>query len=86
MVRFFNGDYKAAATYLTDIVAFGAPSPRAFLYLASSRAALVLTGAAARSEMDAARSELARAGDTTRFAADKALISPRILQALGMQQ
>jgi hypothetical protein len=46
----------------------------------------VLTGAAARSEMDAARSELARAGDTTRFAADKALISPRILQALGMQQ
>jgi hypothetical protein len=36
--------------------------------------------------MDAARAELARAGDTTRFAADKALISPRILQALGMQQ
>jgi len=86
MVRFFSGDYKSAVTYLTNIVSLGTPTPRAYLYLASSRAALVLTGAAPRSEMDAARSELARAGDTTRFAADKALISPRILQALGMQQ
>ena len=61
------------------------PSERARFYLACSQAALVLTGGADRSALADAREQLALAGDTGRFANDKALISPRVRQALGIQ-
>ena len=85
MVDFFSGRYESAATKLAAIVAAANPSPRVYFYLACSRAALVLVGQADERAIDDARAQLALAGDIRQLAAHKALISPRIRQALGMQ-
>jgi tetratricopeptide (TPR) repeat protein len=85
MVRFFQGDYQSAVAYLGNIASLGSPTPRTYFYLACGRAALVLVGLAPRSELDGARAQLALAGDTGQFNADKALISPRVRQVLGIE-
>lgn len=81
MASFFSGDYEGAVGQLRAIAA-KAPSPQGSFYLACSQAALVLSGLADRSTLDAARAEFARAGGADRFAADRRYISPRILQLL----
>jgi hypothetical protein len=85
ILQFFSGDYEAAAASLTAVAYSVGASPRSYFYLACSQAALVLTGKAPRSTLDAARAQLTRARDTGQFVADKRLISPRIKQELGMQ-
>ena len=85
IVQFFSGDYEAAVASLAAVTFAAGASPRAYFYLACSRAALVLTGKAPRSGIDEARAQLALANDTGQYAADKRLISPRIRQELGMQ-
>lgn len=85
LVDFFSGQYETAASKLAALTATPNASPRAYFYLACSRAALVLTGKDATSAIADARAQLALAGDTGQFAADKALISPRIKQTLGIQ-
>jgi hypothetical protein len=86
MVMFYQGDYQAAVVSLQNIVSVGAPTPRTYFYLACGRAALVLVGLAPRSELDSARADLARAGDTGRLAADLRMISPRVARSLGLGQ
>ena len=85
MVRFFQGDYESTVFWLDTIVRSGNPTPRTYFYLSCGRAALVLVGIAPRSELADARAELALAGDTSQFAADKAMISPRVRQVLGIE-
>jgi hypothetical protein len=85
LVQFFSGDYESAAASLATVAAGTNASPRAHFYLACAQAALVLTGKAPRTSLEAARGELALVKDTGQFAADKRLISPRIMQELGMQ-
>jgi hypothetical protein len=93
VLQFFSGDYAAAATSLTALVAglnASNASPasrreRAYFYLACAQAALVLTGGAPRSAITDARAQLTRANDTGQYGADKRLISPRIKQELGMR-
>lgn len=97
---FFTGDYASAAQLLRTLADAGAASPRTFLYLASSQAALVLTGdtqripgainrAGAPTPSDAIREAqafAAQVGNTTPYARDLALISPRIKAQLGLQR
>ena len=86
LVDFFSGRYEIAANKLGALTTKPNASPRAYFYLACSRAALALTGKAdATSTIANARAQLALAGDMGQFAADKSLISPRIQQTLGMQ-
>jgi tetratricopeptide (TPR) repeat protein len=85
LVDFFSGQYQAAASKLTLLAAGPNASPRTYFYLACSQAALVLTGKADPTALDVARRQLALAGDRAKFAADQALISPRIKRALGIQ-
>ena len=86
LVDFFSGQYEQAATKLSALTAGPNASLRAYFYLACSRAALALTGKVdATAAVADARGQLALARDTGQFAADKALISPRIKQTLGMQ-
>jgi hypothetical protein len=85
-VDFFSGQYETAANKLSALTATPNASPRAYFYLACSRAALALTGKADETTAIAdALAQLALARDTGQFAADKSLISPRIKQKLGMQ-
>ena len=66
---------------LTALVA-GQPSPRAYFYLACSRAALVVTQQVDSSALAAARDALKRAGGKEKFPTDLPYISPRVLDAL----
>jgi hypothetical protein len=92
VAAFFRGDYNGAGRVLETIVTRGgkggapAPTPRAWLFLASTITAQVLTGDRDRAELTAARQLLARAGSLSQFDSDRRLISPRILAALGVQQ
>lgn len=86
ILSYFSGDYAAAAADLSQIAASAAASPRTFFYLACSRAALVLVGQAPKATIDDARAQLARAGGTSQFTRDLALVSPRIRQELGIAQ
>jgi len=81
MTSFFSGDYAGAVRQLRAVAAETLP-PQGSFYLACSQAALVLSGLADRSTLDAARAEFARAGGADRFAADRRYVSPRILQLL----
>lgn len=85
ILQFFQGDYEAAGVSLASLAARPGASPRSHFYLACSMTALVLTGKAPRSSIDEARAQMGLAGDTGQFAADRRLISPRILQELGAQ-
>src|SRR5262245_46307092 len=85
VLQFFSGDYQGAAASLAAVTSASGASDRAHFYLACAQTALVLTGKAPRTSLDAARAELALARDTGQFAADKRLISPRIAQELRMQ-
>lgn len=99
ILAFFTGDYAGAAQLLKTLADAGVASPRTFLYLASSQAALVLTGdtqripgainrAGAPTPSDAIREAQAFAsqvGNTTPYARDLALISPRIKTQLGLR-
>jgi hypothetical protein len=86
LVDFFSGRYEAAASKLVALTGVPNASPRAYFYLACSRAALALTGKAdATTAIAEARAQLARAGDIGQFAADRPLISPRIQQTLGIR-
>jgi hypothetical protein len=86
LVDFFSGQYETAADKLAAVTAAPNRSPRAFFYLACSRAAIALTGRAANAAaaIAEARASLALAGDPAQFAADRRLISPRIRQTLGL--
>jgi hypothetical protein len=84
LVSYFSGDYGAAAAALRSIAATNVATPRTYLYLACSEAALVLTGQLPREALNDARMRVARVGDTTALARDLALISPRIRQELGL--
>jgi tetratricopeptide (TPR) repeat protein len=86
LVDYFSGQYEAAASKLNAIAASPNASPRARFYLACSQAALTLTGKADASLLIDARAQLSRLGNTAQFAADKPLISPRIRDALRIQQ
>lgn len=91
VAAFFSGDYNTAGRILETVVTANSkaappPSPRAWLFLASTITAQVLTGDRQRSELTAARQLLSRAGSLEQFAADRRLISPRIWAALGVQQ
>ena len=85
VLQFFSGDYEAAAASLSAVTRASGASDRAHFYLACAQTALVLTGKAPRTSLDAARAELVLARDSGQFAADKRLISPRIAQELRMQ-
>lgn len=92
VAAFFGGDYNTAGRILETIVTANgkggapAPTPRTWLFLASTMTAQVLTGDRNRAELTAARQLLSRAGSIDQFAADRRLISPRIWAALGVQQ
>jgi hypothetical protein len=85
LVEFYSGRYEAARTRLWALMDGGRISPRGYFYLACSRAALALTGKPDDDNViPEAQAQLKLAGDTNQFNADKALISPRIRQALGI--
>ena len=85
LVEFYSGQYEAARTRLWALMDGGRISPRGYFYLACSRAALALTGKPDDANViPEAQAQLKLAGDTNQFTADKALISPRIRQALGI--
>ena len=58
---------------------------RARFYFACSLAALVLSGEREDAELVDARAALQAAGRLDQFAADRRIISPRVLAALGVQ-
>jgi tetratricopeptide (TPR) repeat protein len=78
---FLAGRYEQAANLLSIIVDAGGATPRAQLFLASSRAASVLTGQAGQPVLDQERRRFASL-DTSQLTADLRYISPRILQVL----
>jgi hypothetical protein len=84
LVAHFSGNYVEAAKRLDNAAVFSSRNQRILLFLAASEAALVLTGQAPATTMTEARALFARVGDTTPLARDLALISPRILQELGL--
>ena len=91
IAAFFTGDYATAGQILETIITVNgkdapASSRRAWLFLASSITAQVLTGDRDRAELEAARGLLAKAGPLEQFASDRRLISPRIWAALGVPQ
>jgi hypothetical protein len=85
IVRYFSGDYSAAEAALRGIAGTDGATPRTYLYLACSQAALVLTGRSPRSMLDDARVLVRQIGDTGPLSRDLALISPRIRQELGLR-
>jgi hypothetical protein len=84
IVRYFSGDYAAAFEALRGVANTDAATPRTYLFLACSEAALVLTGRS-QAGMAEARALVPRIGDRTALARDLALISPRIRTELGLQ-
>jgi tetratricopeptide (TPR) repeat protein len=87
---FYAGRYADALASLTAITAPTAGdnvlySRRAVFYLACSRAALVITGDLPRTDLDAAKRDLAAAGGPIGLSADLKYVSPRVLAALGVR-
>jgi hypothetical protein len=85
IAAYLSGQYDRASSLLTAAAPATGATARAYFYLACSRTALAITvGQADAAAVAAARATLARAGDPAQFAADRRYISPRILQALGL--
>jgi hypothetical protein len=83
---YFAGDYSGAFVSFTKLAEDPTASRRTYLFLACSRAAMVLVGQAPRPAMAEARQFLAEAGSLQQFQRELAFISPRIRQELGIQQ
>jgi tetratricopeptide (TPR) repeat protein len=86
IAAFLAGRYGDAVTLL-GITATTDPqgSARARFYLACSLAALVLSGEREDAELVNAKATLQAAGRLDQFTADRRIISPRVLAALGVQ-
>lgn len=85
LLLYYSGDYAAAFASLTRLAEEPSASRRTYLYLACSRAAMVLVGLAPRTAAAEARQFLAQAGSLGQFDRDLSLISPRVRQELGIQ-
>jgi hypothetical protein len=85
IAAFFSGRYEQAAQGLSLLALAPDATPRARFYLACSLAALVITGDRQPSSLANAREHLLRAGSTDQFTYDRRLVSPRILQLLGLR-
>jgi len=82
---YLEGRYRDAVTALAQTVSDPRASARARFYLACSRAALVLSGDSDETELANAKADLQLAGRPDQFVADRRVISPRVLAALGVQ-
>jgi len=86
IAAYLSGRYSDAAAILAVTAATNSPDVvRARFYLACSLAALFLSGEGDEAELDNARAALQMAGRVEQFAADRRIISPRVLAALGVQ-
>jgi hypothetical protein len=86
IAAFLAGRYGDAVTLLgTTATTDPQGSARARFYLACSLAALVLSGEREDSELVNAKATLQAAGRLDQFAADRRIVSPRVLAALGVQ-
>jgi len=83
---YYSGNYTKAAESLKGLADSGAITSRGFFYLACSRAAMVLVGAANQSGLADARVALSTAGNPAQFTNDLKFISPRVRQTLGIEK
>ena len=85
IAAYLQGRYGDAATLLAPTASDPQGSVRGRFYLACSLAALVLSGERDEVELARAKAVLQLAGRLDQFVADRRVISPRVLVALGMQ-
>lgn len=86
LLAYFSGDYRGAIPLLTAAAEQAGASPRAAAFLACAKVGLVLTGGGDVALLREARAAFQRADlRSTLSAADRRLISPRVLQQLETQ-
>lgn len=86
LLAYFSGDYRGAIPLLTAATEQAGASPRASAFLACAKVGLVLTGGADAALLREARTAFQSANlQSTLSAADRRLISPRVLQQLEAQ-
>lgn len=85
MTAYLAGDYDAAIRILKPVFDVDPPSQRVAFYLACSYVARAVLGGAAGEDILAEARQMFTyaAGDSAQFAADRAFISPVVLQRLG---
>jgi hypothetical protein len=86
LLAYFSGDYRSAIPLLTSAADQPGASPRAELFLACAKVGLALTGGGDAALLREARTAFQSANlQDTLSAADRRLISPRVLQQLEAQ-
>jgi hypothetical protein len=86
LLAYFSGDYRSAIPLLTSAADQPGASPRAELFLACAKVGLALTGGGDAALLREARTAFQSANlQGTLSAADRRLISPRVLQQLEAQ-